>query len=259
MFTGYSQVVVKDTITVRDLDDKKPKTETVKPAAKEVKKDSIAIKNDRYGLRVGVDLYKLTRGFYDKDYKGIEFTADWRLTKRYYAAAELGFEDKTTDDDRLNSTATGTYIKAGFDYNLYDNWLDMENLITIGLRGGFSTFSQDLNSYKIYNPNPYWGEQQSITVDQKYSGQTAAWLEVAGGIKAEVFNNVFVGFGVQLKLLVMNNKPSGFDNLYIPGFNRTYDGSFGVGFNYTVSYFIPIYKKKVIVPEIKKETPKKKK
>jgi hypothetical protein len=55
----------------------------------------------------------------------------------------------------------------------------------------------------------------------------------------------------------MNNKPSGFDNLYIPGFNRTYDGSFGVGFNYTVSYFIPLYKKKVIVPEIK-EVPKKK-
>jgi hypothetical protein len=57
----------------------------------------------------------------------------------------------------------------------------------------------------------------------------------------------------------MNNKPSGFDNLYIPGFNRTYDGSFGVGFNYTVSYFIPIYKKKVVLPEIKKETLKNRK
>ena len=67
-----------------------------------------------------------------------------------------------------------------------------------------------------------------------------------------------MGFGVQLKLLVSNTKPSGFDNLYIPGFNRTYDGSFGVGFNYTVSYFIPLYKKKTIIPEIvKKETPKK--
>jgi hypothetical protein len=260
MFLGYSQVVIKDTVTVRDLDDQKPKIETVKPAVKEIKKDSILlpVKTDRYGLRVGVDLYKLTRGFYDKDYKGIEFTADWRLTKKYYLAAELGYEDKTTDDDRLNSTAAGTYIKGGFDYNLYDNWLDMENLITIGLRGGFSSFSQDLNSYKIYNPNPYWGEQPSITANQKYSGLSAAWLEVAMGVKAKVFNNIFVGFGVQLKLLVMNNKPSGFDNLYIPGFNRTYDGNFGVGFNYTVSYFIPIYKKKVIVPEIIKEAPKKK-
>lgn len=69
---------------------------------------------------------------------------------------------------------------------------------------------------------------------------------------------MFVGFGFQLKLLVANKEPGNFENLYIPGFNRTYDGNFGIGFNYTVSYFIPLYKKKVIIPEIiKKEAPKK--
>ena len=46
-------------------------------------------------LRVGVDLYKLTRGLYDKDYKGIELVGDYRLTKKYYLAAELGNENKT--------------------------------------------------------------------------------------------------------------------------------------------------------------------
>ncbi|WP_099719766.1 DUF6048 family protein [Flavobacterium sp. 2] len=253
MFLGHSQ---ETSAEKKEIVTEKPK-KTAKPAVQETKIDSISTKTDRYGLRVGVDLYKLTRGLYDKDYKGIEFVGDYRLTKTYYLAAELGFENKTTDDDRLNSTAKGTYIKAGFDYNLYQNWLDMENLITIGMRGGFCSFSQDLNSYKVYNPNPYWGEQPYIAANQKYNGLSAGWIEVAGGIKAKVFNNVFVGFGVQLKLLVMNNKPSGFDNLYIPGFNRTYDGSFGVGFNYTVSYFIPIYKKKVVLPEIKKETSKK--
>jgi hypothetical protein len=30
--------------------------------------------------------------------------------------------------------------KAGFDYNAYENWLDMENIISIGLRYGFSGF-----------------------------------------------------------------------------------------------------------------------
>ncbi|MEP6806384.1 MAG: DUF6048 family protein [Flavobacterium sp.] len=254
MFLGQAQETATKTIT-KEVAKEKPKAETAKPAIQETKKDSI--KTDRYGLRVGVDLYKLTRGFYDKDYKGIEVVSDFRLTKKYYLAAELGFEDKTTDDDRLNSTATGTYIKGGFDYNTYENWLDMENLITIGLRGGFSTFSQQLNSYKIYNANPYWGEQPAIAAGQKYTGLTAGWLEVAMGLKAKVFNNVFVGFGVQLKLLVANSKPSGFDNLYIPGFNKTYDGSFGVGFNYTVSYFIPLYKKKIVIPEIIKEKPKK--
>ena len=254
MFLVQAQETPTTTIT-KEIVQEKPKSEKTKPSIQETVKDST--KTDRYGLRVGVDLYKLTRGLYDKDYKGIEVVGDFRLTKKYYIAAELGYEDKTTDDDRLNSTATGTYIKGGFDYNLYQNWLDMENLITIGLRGGFSTFSQQLNSYKIYNSHPYWGEQPAIVSGQKYNGLTATWLEVVMGVKAKVFNNVFVGFGVQLKLLASNSKPDNFDNLYIPGFNRTYNGNFGIGFNYTVSYFIPLYKKKVIIPEIIKEAPKK--
>lgn len=223
----------------------------------EVKNDSIpVVKTNRYGLRVGVDLFKLTRALYDKDYKGIELVGDYRLSKKYYLAAELGNENKTTDDTRLNSTAKGSYLKAGFDYNAYENWLDMENIISIGMRYGFSTFSQQLNTYKIYNANPYFGEVPAITSGEKYSGLTASWIEVVAGVKAKVFNNVFMGFSFQLKKLVSNKKPGNFDNLYIPGFNRTYNGDFGVGFNYTVSYFIPIYKKKV-VPATPTKKPKK--
>ena len=132
--------------------------------------DSIPVKKDRYGLRVGVDLFKLTRGFYDKNYKGIELTGDFRWNKKYYLAAELGNENKTTEDDRLTSNSKGSYLKAGFDYNMYENWLDMENIISIGLRYGFSTFSQELNSYKIYNPNPYWGELPPIPATEQFNG-----------------------------------------------------------------------------------------
>lgn len=211
--------------------------------------DTTVVKTDRYGLRVGVDLYKLTRVLWDKNYKGIELVGDYRLSKRYYAAAELGTENKTTEDDRLTSTSKGQYLKVGFDYNTYENWLDMENIISIGMRLGFSTFSQELIDYKIYNPYPYWGEAPPIASGQSYSGLNAGWVEVNAGLKAKVFNNIFVGFSVQLKGLVTNNTPEGFDNLYIPGFNRTYNGNFGIGFNYTVSYFIPIYKKKIKIEE----------
>ena len=234
-------------------------TKKVKPLPKKIETDSIKpAKTNRYGLRVGVDLFKLTRSFYDSGYKGIELVGDYRLTKNYFIAAELGNENKTTDDTRLNSTAKGSYIKAGFDYNAYENWLDMENILSIGMRYGFSSFSQQLNTYKIYNANPYFGEVPVITSGEKYSGLSASWIEVVAGIKAKVFNNVFMGFSFQLKKLVSNKIPDNFDNLYIPGFNRTYNGDFGVGFNYTVSYFIPIYKKKVIpVAPSKKPKPKK--
>jgi hypothetical protein len=232
-----------------------PKKITAKTSTASKKDTIIPLKKDRYGLRVGVDLYKLTRGLYDSNYKGIELVGDYRLTKKYFLAAELGSEDKTTEDDRLNTTTKGTYIKAGFDYNAYENWLDMENIISIGLRGGFSTFSQRLNSYKTYNPYPYWGEMPWKPSGEEFNGLTASWIEVVTGVKVKVINNIFVGFSLRLNVLVADKKPSdNFENLYIPGFNRTYAGNFGVGFNYTVTYFVPLYKKTV---KPLKATPKK--
>jgi hypothetical protein len=230
-----------------------PKQDTKKPVV-DKKVDTIPLKTDRYGIRLGIDLFKLTRTFYDKDYKGIEFVGDYRLTKKYFLAAELGNENKTTDDDRLNFTTKGTYLKVGFDYNAYQNWLNMENIISIGLRYGASTFSQELNSYKIYIANPYFEEVPVVLSGDKFNGLTASWIEVVAGVKAKVFNNIFVGFSLRFNRLISNKQPNNFENLYIPGFNRTYNGNFGAGINYTVTYFVPIYKKKV---KLKKTTPKK--
>ena len=206
-------------------------------------KDSIRSKTERYGLRFGVDLYKLSKSFYEKNYRGLELVGDYRVAKSYYLAAEIGNENKTTDDTRLNFTTKGSYIKVGFDYNCYENWLDMENMVYIGLRYGASTFSQDLNSYKIYNRNSYFGEAPTQISGANFTGLSAQWLEFVAGIKAKVINNVFVGFSIRINKLLSNRKPDTFDNLYIPGFNRTYEGDFGAGINYTVSYLLPIYKK----------------
>ncbi|WP_294818533.1 DUF6048 family protein [uncultured Flavobacterium sp.] len=215
--------------------------------------DTVAppLKQDRYGLRVGVDLHRLSRSFYDDGFRGIEIVGDYRLTKKWYAATELGNLDYTIDEPQLNFTTKGNYIKLGVDYNTYENWLDMENMIYVGLRYGFSAFSQNLNSYKIYDSSGYFDEV-TVSPDREYGGLTAQWIEVVAGLKAEVFDNVFIGFSFRLNNLISDKKPEGFDNLYLPGFNRTYEGKFGVGFNYTVSYFIPLYKKQAAQKEAKK-------
>ena len=208
----------------------------------QVKDTTAVVYPERYGLRVGVDLHRLSKSFYEKDYKGLEIVGDYRLTRRFYLAGELGNEEKTVDDDRLNFTTKGTYFKAGFDYNSFENWLDMENMIYVGMRYGISSFSHTLNSYKIYDPTNYYGENTVIS-GTNYNGLTANWIEIIGGVKAELFSNLYLGFSLRLNYIVSNKKPEGFDNLYIPGFNRTYEGKFGAGVNYTLSYFIPIYKK----------------
>lgn len=211
--------------------------------AQEEPKDTIK-KTERYGLRIGADISKLARSLYDKDYKGLELVGDYRITKKMYIAAELGNENKTTDDDRLNFTTKGSYLKVGFDNNFYQNWLNMENMIHLGVRYGFTTFSQELNSYKIYDNSGYFPQVPEIVAGTKYDGLSAHWAEVVAGMKAKLFNNVYAGFSLRLNYLFTEKKPENFDNLYIPGFNRTYDGKFGAGWNYTITYFIPLYKKK---------------
>jgi Domain of unknown function (DUF6048) len=197
----------------------------------------------KYGLRVGIDLSKIVQTVIDDDYTGFEINADYRYSKNLYIAGELGTEEKTTSTNFLNSTASGSYIKAGIDYNMYQNWFGMENMIYSGFRVGASTFSQTINSYTIFNTNQDFS-QTTVTDPVDINGLTAIWAELILGIKAEVINNLYVGINVQFKGRVSETEPDNFENIYIPGFGRTYDsGSFGIGFGYNVSYLIPLYKK----------------
>ena len=202
------------------------------------------IYKQKYGIRIGGDFGKLARTLIDEDYTGFEINADYRLTKRLYLAGEIGTEERTVITDFLDVTATGSYFKAGIDYNSYTNWLDMQNMIFFGFRGGVSSFSQEINQFTVYNTDQYWNAPFTDTSPQEFKGLTAIWAELIIGIKAELVTNLYAGLNVQIKSIISQDQPDGFENLYIPGFNRTYDsGRFGVGFGYTISYLIPIFKK----------------
>lgn len=205
--------------------------------------DSIIIK-DKYGLRVGGDISKLIRSFIDDNYSGFEIMADFRLKKKLYVAGEIGFEEKNTVNDYLDITSKGSYLKGGVDYNSYQNWLNMDNMIYFGFRIVASSFSHDLNSFSVYSTNQYWEPQFSSSDTQEFKGLTAFWAEIILGMKVELFNNLYLGVNVQLKMLASETDPNNFENVYIPGFGKTYDSSsIGAGYSYFLSYRIPLYKK----------------
>lgn len=206
--------------------------------------DTLQIRKENYNLRVGTNAYKLIRTAIDDKYQGFEIVGDLRLTKKIYLAAEIGNETVNIDEDRVKFTTKGNYIKLGADYNFYENWLDMENQIYVGARYAFSNFSQQLDEYKFYNSNPYYGTSPWIETNEKFEGLNAHWLEIVSGFKAELFHNLYAGVQISLHRKISEKTPDNFSNLHIPGFNRTYDGSFGVGFSYSISYSIPIYKKR---------------
>ena len=204
--------------------------------------ESISIPS-KYGLRVGADLAKPARSFLEQGYSGFEVMADFRISKKWYVAGEIGNENKDRIENNLSSTTSGSYLKIGADVNAYKNWFGLNNAIYFGFRYGVSTFNQELLSYQIYNTNQTF-PPTTITEPVDFSGLTAHWAELIFGIKTEVLPNLYLSINLQLKRKISEDTPENFNNLYIPGFNRTYDFSeFGAGYGYTVSYLIPIFSK----------------
>ncbi|GHC64079.1 DUF6048 family protein [Ulvibacter litoralis] len=200
-------------------------------------------KATKYGLRLGLDLAKPIRSLLEDGYSGFELMGDYRITKKFYLAAELGNDKKDRFETNLSSRASGSYIKVGGDFNAYNNWFGLNNALYFGLRYGLSTFKQELLSYQIYSTDQTF---PATTVEDpiEYSGLTAHWGELIFGVKTEVVTNLYLSINLQLKLKVAEDTPEGFSNLYIPGFNQTNDFSeFGVGYGYTISYLLPLYKK----------------
>ncbi|WP_298538524.1 DUF6048 family protein [uncultured Aquimarina sp.] len=206
---------------------------------------------EKYGLRVGVDIARLIRTAINDDYSGFEINGDYRVYKNYYLAAEIGNESLLRDEENIEVEGAGSYIRLGVDYNVYKNWYGMQNSIYAGLRYGFSTFDQTLNSYRIFTGTDFF-PNEPITEKREAEDLTASWIEFTLGIKVEVLNNLYLGASVSLRGLVSEKDPDGFDdefdgfeNLFIPGYGRTNDFSqFGVGYTYTISYLIPFIKKK---------------
>ena len=200
-------------------------------------------KNNKYGLRVGADLARPVISLFDENFSGFEFMVDYRLTHRLYIAVEYGFDQDNQTESNLTASTKGSYFKIGGDFNTYNNWVGMNNAIYVGLRYGFSTFDQNLEEYTIYTGDSTFPGTMLID-PSTYKGLTAHWAEFIFGIKTEILTNLFLSINLQLKNKFSEDVPENFNNLYLPGFNKTNDYSdFGVGFGYGVSYLIPIYKK----------------
>jgi len=197
-------------------------------------------------IRFGFDIFKPIKSSSDGDNLNYEIVGDLQITENLYLAAEYGLTDRLIEDENINFNSNGSFLRFGFDYNMFKNWVGMDNSIFLGLRYGSSNFSNKIESYNVRNSDAYFSnfvDNNYQTID--HSNLTGNWLEIVAGVKVETFNNVYLGFSLRLNKLLSTQKPENFDNLYIPGFNKvTDDNTFGSGFNYTLTYSIPLRKKK---------------
>ena len=211
--------------------------------------DSLTTKNKILNInkiRFGFDVFKPIKSSSEGDNLNYEIVGDLQITDNLYLAAEYGLIDRLIEDENINFNSNGSFLRFGFDYNMFKNWVGMDNAIFVGLRYGSSNFSNKIVSYNVRNSDAYFSnfvDNNYQTID--HSNLKGSWLEIVAGVKVETFNNVYLGFSLRLNKLLSTEKPENFDNLFIPGFNKVTDeNTFGSGFNYTLTYSIPLSKKK---------------
>ena len=197
-------------------------------------------------LRLGADLFKPIKSSSEGDNLNYEIVGDLQVTENLYLAGEYGSIDRVIEDENINFNSSGNFLRIGFNYNMFNNWVGMDNSIYLGLRYATSNFSNSILDYTVRNQDSYFSNLvDSEYQTNEYSNLSGNWIEIVAGLKVETFNNVYLGFSLRLNKLLSNSKPDNFDTLFIPGFNKvTDDNTFGSGFNYTLTYSIPLRKKK---------------
>ena len=206
-----------------------------------IENDSISIKKT-YGIRLGLDLSKQLR-MLTEDYKGLSLYSDLKIKEDIFVVLEFGNDNKTINDENINSKVDGYYYKLGFNYNFYKNLPGLNNEIYFGIRYGMSKFNNELLSFKVYDIDNNWNNE-SIVVNRKFNNLNAGWVELILGFNAEISKNIYMGISLRVNRLISQQIPSNYTNFFIPGFNKvTENNNFGTGITYNLIYQIPILKK----------------
>ena len=186
-------------------------------------------------IRLGWDIGKFIWAKL-QDSQSLDFSVGLRFYKNYSLVLEGGNEDHLTDTSLMTYHTRGNYFKLGIDYNLYDNWLDMNNEINIGFRYARAHFDYLLNRYRTNQPGAIY-TPQIIEVNQAFEKVNAGWFEITTNIQVEIWHHFYIGYALSLKYLLSYQNPENFEVTYIPGFfERNTYSNFGFGMGYFISY-----------------------
>ncbi|QEC52628.1 DUF6048 family protein [Anseongella ginsenosidimutans] len=187
---------------------------------------------ERSGLRVGIDLLKPILSFVNNQPQGAEFSLDYEVKKNYFAVLEAGWQQLELDEVRYNYTTKGMFTRLGVDYNFMKRRQPLSGeMAFVGIRYGFSSFSLQADSVLL--TEKYWGDLLTSVPKTTLQGH---WAELLLGVKAEISENLFLGWTIRAGFLVAGGVTKReVVPIRVPGYGRT-EKKPVFGFTYSVYY-----------------------
>ena len=188
------------------------------------------------GLMVGVDVSGLASKAFGSDAFSSEISIHANLKNRFFPVVEISYgkTDTTGEETNIHYQTSAPFFRVGMDYNVFYKKPHLPGYFTVGLRYGFSSFTYDMQSPDLVDPN--WGHT-SIPVTYNDVKSNAGWLELVLGMKTQVYKDFYMGFTVRYRARQSMKKHENTEPYYIPGYGRGKTSNFGI--TYSLSYRLP--------------------
>ena len=188
------------------------------------------------GLMVGVDVSGLASKAFGSDAFSSEISIHANLKNRFFPVVEIGYgkTDTTGEETNIHYQTSAPFFRVDMDYNVFYKKPHLPGYFTVGLRYGFSSFTYDMQSPDLVDPN--WGHT-SIPVTYNDVKSNAGWLELVLGMKTQVYKDFYMGFTVRYRARQSMKKHENTEPYYIPGYGRGKTSNFGI--TYSLSYRLP--------------------
>ncbi len=186
-------------------------------------------------LRIGLDVSGFARQIVEAETLPLEVSADYEWRENFFAAAEIGYLNVDVDRDTHRYQARGYFIRTGADFNILRGGDHNPNdVIIISLRYGYGKLEHE--APRIVIQDPYWGDYFTEAGKESYA---AHWLEAGLGMKAEIWNNLFLGWSLRGRLRVSRTSDPNMEPYFISGFGKS--GNTALMFHYSIFYRIPFH------------------
>ena len=187
-----------------------------------------------YGVKGGLNIGRFTDFIFKPERFSLEGSVDLNFGNKYFAVAEGGYSKTNLEKDTYHYLSNGYFIKLGLDYNMLKKY--PTDFLGVGFRIAGSSFTQDANNVII--ADEHWG---NIPVNIAAQQVNTFWLEGSFGLKAEIFDNIYLGWSALLKIKLSGGNPN-FQPYDIPGYGNGIN-TINLGANYYIYYQIPYNRK----------------